>query len=96
MMPSPHKVYALMYNGCIYTLRPTVGDLKRSFKWVGFRDGDRCGFFKTKKDFEAFVAREPALSPLGPHAEASFRAETWSTFEGSRILQRLAEAKGDA
>jgi hypothetical protein len=90
-MPGPYEVYALMHHGAIYTLRPTVGDLKKAFRWVGFRDGDRCGFFKTRKAFEEFVAREPALAPLGPHAEASFRAETWSTYEGSRVLQQLAE-----
>lgn len=86
-----HKVYALMKGGRIYTLRPLPSGSVTGFKWMGFCDGNRCGFFKTKKDFEQFVASEPEAGPLGPHADATFKAEAWSTYDGAKLLRQLHE-----
>lgn len=89
------QCYALMNHGRIYTLQPYRDPFgkRTEFKWVGFCDGDRCGFFKTKADFERFVEYQPAPSPLGPHAEATFRAEARSTFEGTQALNMLRDRR---
>lgn len=105
-MPSPHQCYALMKGGRIYTAQPLFSQYARDkkdsplyrlgFRFKGFCDGAPCGFFKRKKDFEAFVEREPDCVPLGPHADATFRAELWSTWEGKRLLQKLDEQQQKA
>lgn len=88
--------YALMQGGRIYTLNPVKhypGEPKSPFHWRGYCDGDPCGFFKTKKDFEEFVKHEPAIFPEHtPQARASMRAQTLSTFEGNQILHKLTDA----
>lgn len=86
-----HEVFALMKGGHIFTLRPCR--YMPGFRFMGFRDGQRCGFFKSKKAFVQFVDREPDGAPLGPHADVTFRAEAWSTFEGLQALQHLEEAQ---
>jgi hypothetical protein len=88
------QCYALLHRGRIYTLQPTNPALNADrFKWRAFCDGQPWRFFRTKKDFERAVALEPGPPPLGPHAEAAFRAEAWSTSEGHRLLDALREAQ---
>src|ERR1700694_4046931 len=84
------KTYALMHGGRIYTLLPCKH--MPGFKWIGFCDGQRCGFFKTKRDFERVVEDEAdTMGPLGPHASATFEAETWSNYDGNKILKAISE-----
>lgn len=90
------RVHALMKGGRIYTLKPLLRGTLPGFRFIGFCDGQRCGFFKTKKEFEAFVRSEPGAAPLGPHADATFRAEAFSTYEGKRLLQKLDERQKGA
>jgi hypothetical protein len=86
------QTYALMHHGRIYTLNQNpLPHNRKLFRWIGYCDGDRIGFFKTKADFEKFVECEPARAPLGPHAEETFRAEAMSTFEGRQALNKLAD-----
>src|SRR5688572_19074080 len=93
-----YQTYALMRGCRIYTLQPyrTHDGRKSPFGWkyVGYCDGDRYGFFRSKKQFEEFVAREPEYrAPLGPHPEATFQPEAMSTFEGRQLLNMLSERK---
>jgi hypothetical protein len=85
------KCYALMRSNVIYTLRPFRNPFhpKSPFKWRAFRDGSAWRLFKTRKDFERAVAIEPGPPPVGPHADATFRAEAWSTHEGNRLLDMI-------
>jgi hypothetical protein len=92
------KSVALQKGGRIYTLKPfrdldpLTGRLRKSgHKWIGYCDGEPCGRFKTRAEFEQFVGREPDLTPRGPHADATERAATWSTYDGSVLLQRLTD-----
>jgi hypothetical protein len=89
-----NKSQAYRKGGHVYTLEPCVSPDMRScgFKHVGYRDGERCGFFKTRKDFEEFVEHDPViLPPLGPHAEATFKAQTWANMEATIMLEKLIQ-----
>lgn len=90
------KTVALMRGGRIYTLSAwkdldfISGSVRKSpFRWQGFCDGDRCGLFRSKSDFESFVHSEPDFPPQGPHAEATALAEHYSNYEGNRLLRKF-------
>ncbi len=94
------QTYAFMRGCRIYTLKPCHPDpltgRKPPFRYHGFMDGETCGFFKSKKEFEAFVASEPDdfLDTNQPHVQASLRAQSRSEWEGRHLLARLKETRG--
>lgn len=93
-----YQSYALMQGGRIYTLQKLTAEGQRDnspFRWIGYCDGQRCGLFKTKADFERFVQAEPAVfAPTHAQAAAAFRAETWGHYDGAKVLQWLHDHHG--
>jgi hypothetical protein len=89
--------WARWHGGHVYTIQPVREPHHKQcgFRWVGFCDKDRCGFFRSKGDFEAFIRRQPSIiGPLGPHAQATFEAEAHSTYAGMKALELLHERCG--
>jgi hypothetical protein len=80
-------------DGAIYTIRLHYIDHFRKIKdpdgpkYMGYRDGQPCGLFRSKKEFEAFVERQRPAGPRGPYAMAADRAEGFCTLELSRKLE---------
>ncbi len=85
------KTFALMKGGRIYTLNPYYREKYENTRWkyIGYCDGQRCGAFVSKKEFEAFVDREPDLPPMSQSFQVVSRACMWSEFDGSSILQKI-------
>jgi hypothetical protein len=72
-----------------YTLKPAL-DLPHC-NWIGFCDGERCGAFRTKKEFEDFVDLQPELPSIGSRFRDASRAEWESTMEGEIILNQICK-----
>ena len=93
------KVAALMKGGRIYTLTAykEIGpDFQLRphphFRWKGYCDGQPCGLFRTKREFEFFVECEPESPPFDEDCVPAMRAETWSTWEGNQILHKIIDS----
>ena len=87
------KSYAFMRGGCIYTAEPinhkfTQGRLK-GFRYRAYCDGQPCGYFATKRDFEAFIQSQPSTYAPGPHPDAAYHAQAMSMWDGMTILAKL-------
>lgn len=92
------KVVALMKGGRIYTLEPYKyldHNFELSshphFRWKGYCDGQPCGLFRTKRDFELFVECEPDSPPFNEACIPAIRAEAASTWEGNQLLHKLID-----
>jgi hypothetical protein len=89
------KCHALMRGRDVYSLQPIPQSLRaeyRPFRYWAYKNGQLWRRIVHKRDFDLAVACEPLPAPLGPHAEAAFRAEMFSTCQGNQILDRLEEA----
>lgn len=86
------KCYAIMRGHTTYSLRPWKDPWGRKtpFRYQGFCDGQACGLFRTKADFEAFVnADTPPPVADHPQAKAAHAVEARAALEGHQLLQKL-------
>ena len=86
------KCFAIMRGHTTYSLRPWKDPWGRKtpFRYQGFCDGQPCGLFRTKADFEAFVnADTPPPVADHPQAKAAHAVEARAALEGNHLLQKL-------
>lgn len=57
----------------------------------GYCDGQPCGLFRTKREFELFVECEPNSPPFNEACIPAIRAEAASTWEGNQLLHKLID-----
>jgi hypothetical protein len=85
-----YKVNALQHGNHIYTVRRLQSsEDMRPFKYVGFIDGKRWRYFKTRKEFEEAVDLQPEDFHLGQHAREVEIAQLISETKGSELLDKI-------
>ena len=90
------KSEAVIRNGKMYTLRVFRHPMgwPSPTKWIGFRDGQKFGYFKTKAAFLRAVEDDQYAKPQD-FALPAIIAEGISTVEGTRMLRSLLNRLDD-
>jgi hypothetical protein len=94
------QIIATSKAGRVYTLEPyrhlDYASMQyvrhRHLKWKGLCDGQICGLFRTRKEWEQFVEMEPD-APQVTEAQYHAMRETFSTWKGHQILHAFIAAQ---
>jgi len=95
------KTYALAKGGHVYTVvqhHPEAWEGPRAPRYIGFKDGNRWGAFRSKKEFEQAVDMEPDFLQLDKQAITdqmmwAMVEERLSTWRGNQMAEELLRSQ---